>query len=147
MMIVAVSTKDNILIGISDLKRTTYLVPTDDGRIPRRKSKFLKMLKKYTESNYGKNIMDEPKSPALQNLAQAKQDLKKISAKMSTFGLDIERMKKKIERDNIKTVTKITNVNELFKKKEVSKRESSNLRFNLPSKSSISESSEGMYLN
>ena len=90
------------------------------------------MLKKYTESNYGRNIMDEPRSPALQNLAQVKQDLKNISAKMTNFGLDIDKMKKKIERDNVKTVTKITNVNDLFKKKEVKKKESLNLQLNLP---------------
>jgi len=51
---------------------------------PRRKSKFLKMLKNYTKNKYSGNL-DEPKSPALEALEKAKMDLKIMTGTLNPF--------------------------------------------------------------
>ena len=57
-------------------------VPGFEGcAFPRRKSKFLKMLKKYTATRYGSKNDDEPKTPAMENLEKAKEELKNITGK------------------------------------------------------------------
>lgn len=55
---------------------------TEGMALPRRKSKFLKMLKTYTKHKYGRSP-DEPKSPAIEALEQAKKDLKKLTGKVT----------------------------------------------------------------
>lgn len=57
-------------------QRNDLAPPLMDGMtFPRRKSKFLKMLKNYSRAKY-RSSPDEAKSPAIEALEKAKKDLK-----------------------------------------------------------------------
>ena len=132
-------------LGLAELHRTTFLASPTDGTFPKRKSKFLKMLKVYTANKYG-DPREETKSPALQNIEKAKEDLKSISRNLNTYGEGLEKIREKFSKTQHKKVTKVKKLSELVEtSNQMNKRKESKMQIAIDTISSSSESSSGKY--
>ena len=103
----------------------------------------MKMLKTYTKNKYGEN-KDECKSPAMQNIFKAKEDLKSISNKLNSFGEGLDKIRQKFNNSKEKKVSKVKNLQELVENStRMNKRKDSRMKAVLPLECSSSASSSG----
>ena len=63
---------------MAELKQETLIIPTKEGEMPRRKSKFLKMLQNYTSNFQRLGNKEDWESPEIK-LQKAKADLENLS--------------------------------------------------------------------
>ncbi|CAI2364737.1 unnamed protein product [Moneuplotes crassus] len=100
----------------------------DPSQFPRRKSKFLKMLKKYTAQR-SPHQFNEPKSPAIQKLEKAKEELKKMTLETKNKEAYLNKLKSKLGQSNAKKVYKVKKLSELVENTQnMNKRKDSKLK-------------------